>query len=279
MSETSQVSPNVKNLAMPRGRLSFALMADDGTTKGEIDLGNVTGLELTNKVTYKDHETSQEGTVILDAKKIASQLYTVKFTPEERSLENMKLFFLGDTDRTRGSSKDLLSQTGASISGQALTIYLDRWIDLGKKYIKTGTIVIAAGSINVENMAAGTFAVDLENGLIMIKSNNAASFTDAQSTTVSFMYGTCALPMIVPRTTPIIGFMRYRGISEVGPRHLIEFWKVQISPDAALAMIKAQDYAGLSFSGDVYKDDASGTHSANPFFRITELQTATSYPS
>jgi len=267
MAETSLVSPNVVNLTMPRGRLSFALFASDETTKGEIDLGNVASLDLTNGVAYKEHETSQEGTVILDAKKISSQKYTVKFTPEERSIENMKLFFLGDTDKTRGSSKDLLSQTGATVSSQALTIYLDRWLDLGKKYIKTGTIVIAAGSVNVQSMAAGTFAVDLENGLIMIKSNNAASLTDAQVTTVAFKYGTCALPMIVPRTVPIIGSMRYRGLSEVGPRHLIEFWKVQISPDAALAMIKAQDYAGLSFTGDVYKDDASGTHSANPFLR------------
>ena len=279
MAETSQVSPNTKNITMPRGRLSFALFASDETTKGEIDLGNVTGLDITNAVSWKEHETSQEGTVILDAKKAASQKYTVKFTPEERSLENMKLFFLGDTDRTRGSAKDLLSQTGATVASQALTIYLDRWLDLGKKYLKTGTIVIAAGSVNVENMAAGTFAVDLENGLIMIKSNNAASLTDAQSTTVAFKYGTCSLPMIVPRTTPIIGSMRYRGLSEVGPRHLVEFWKVQISPDAALALIKAQDYAGLSFTGDVYKDDASGAHSANPFFRITEISVASSYPS
>jgi hypothetical protein len=86
--------------------------------------------------------------------------------------------------------------------------------------------------------------------------------------------------MIVPRTQPIIGFMRYRGFSEVGPRHLIEMWKVQIAPDSALSFIKPQDYAGLSFTGDVYKDDDTGTHLAiNPFFRITELSAASSYPS
>jgi hypothetical protein len=277
--ETSKVSPNVKNLAMPRGRLSFALLGDDGLTKGEVDLGNVTTLDVTNAVSWKDHETSQEGIVILDAKKAASQKYTVKFTPEERSLENMKLFFLGDTDKTRGATTDKLAQTGGTATAQPIIIYLDRWIDLGKKYLKSGTLVIAAGSVNVENMTAGTFRVDLENGLIWIGSNNAASLTDAQSTTITFKYGTCSLPMIVPRTQPIIGFMRYRGLSEAGPRHLVEFWKVQITPDAALSFIKTQDYAGLSFSGDVYKDDDTGTHSANPFFRITELSAASSYPS
>lgn len=277
MAETSRVSPNAKNYAMPRGRLSFALMDDNGAMKGEIDLGNVATLELTNGVTYKEHETSQEGTVILDAKKIASQKYTVKFTPEEWSLENMKLFFLGDTDRTRGTTTDALIQTGSSVSDTA-TLYLDRWIDLGYKYIKAGSLKINGDPITDIN-PAGSWRVDYENGLFFIGSNNTGGLSDGDSITVDFKYGTCSLPMIVPRTTPIIGFMRYRGLSECGPRKLVEMWKVQITPDASLALIKPQDYAGLSFSGDVYKDDDTGVHTANPFFRITELSEASSYPS
>jgi hypothetical protein len=76
----------------------------------------------------------------------------------------------------------------------------------------------------------------------------------------------------------VVGFLRYRGTSEVGPRHSIECWKVQISPDASLPFIKAQDFDGLSFSGDVYEDDATGSHSENPSFRLVELSDALSYP-
>ena len=281
--ETSKISPNVNNLAMPRGALSFAPVNDSGVMTGEIDLGNVASLELTNAIKYKDHMTSHDSVVVLDAKKPSEQQWTLKFTPEERSAENMALFFLGDPDKQKGSSPDVLSQNTGHIVTQSMKAYLDRWIDLGKKYIKPGSIVVS-GSITfsctlTESGEDLNCRVDYESGLLMIKTIQGRT-TDAQTVNIEFKFGAVALRRFPTRIRPMIGFLRYRGLSEQGPRHAIECWKVQITPDAALAAIKTQDYAGLGFSGDVYIDDDTNSHRAtDPFFRVTELNVATSYPS
>lgn len=276
--ETSKISPNVMNLAMPRGSLSFAPINDSGVMTGEVDLGNVTGFELTNALEYKEHMTSHDSVVVLDAKKISAAKWTVKFTPDELSAENMALFFLGDPDKQKGASADVIEQSGTS-STLATKTYLDRWIDLGKKYIKPGSVAI--GAVDLADCIVGTdYRIDNESGLLMVLSTNTHSWTDGGSVSITFKYGTCSLRKFVHRIRPLQGFLRYRGISEVGPRHMVECWKVQMVPDAALGLIKPQDYANLSFTGDLFIDDDTGTHKAtDPFFRVAELDAATSYPS
>jgi hypothetical protein len=255
-------------------------MDADGVMKGEIDLGNVATLDLTNGVVWKEHEQSYAGIVSMDAKKPANQKWTVKFTPEERSKENMAMFFLSDPNLQKGATPSQFAQTMGVVASQDITIYLDRWMDLGKKYIKPGTIEINTDPLTSE-LDCGEYRIDYENGLLMICSNQ-DTYTDEQETTIAFEYGTCALAKFIPRTTPIIGQLRYRGTSEVGPRHEIVAWKVQISPDAALGLIKPQEFAGLSFSGDVFRisDACSDEQIASPFFRIVELDdSAITYPS
>jgi hypothetical protein len=278
--EPSKISPNVTNLAMPRGALSFAAFDDDGVNTGEIDLGNVASFDLTNAIGYKEHMTSHESVVVLDAKKPSDQKWTLKFTPEERSAENMALFFLSDPDKQKGSSPDQEAQTAGSGSSSPI-IYLDRWIDLGHKYINYGSIHVGALTISLAQSGEDADCrVDYENGLVMIKTGNSKGLPDATAAAVTFTYRTVALRSFVTRIRPMVGFLRYRGLSEQGPRHSIECWKVQITPDAALGLIKPQDYAGLSFSGDVYIDDNTNAHRAtNPFFRAVELNTSSAYPS
>lgn len=276
MSEVSKVSSNVANLSMPRGKLTFAPLNSSGVETGEVDLGNCTGLDFTPGIGYKEHMTAQGSLVTLDKKAVSEIKPTVKFTPEERSKENMALFFLGDPDKQKGASADRVEQTGASKSA-SYTVYLDRWIDLGYKLIKTDSISV--GGTDLTDFTAGTYKVDYENGLLMIMSTNTEGITDASTQTIAFKYGTCSLPKFIPRTSPLVGRLRYRGTSDVGPRHAIEFWKVQISPDSALKMIDPTNYAGLSFTGDVFLDDDSEAHPDDPFYRMIELQPATSYPS
>jgi len=281
--ETSKISPNVMNLAMPRGRLSFAPFADDGSKGEEIDLGNVTTMELTNGMEYKEHYTSHDDIVTLDAKKIATAKWTLKFTPDELSAENMALFLLGDVDENRPTGA--YTQAGEfDKECNVASVVCDRWIDLGAKYVKPGTACVVIGgeasaTLNAttsgtypKNDSDGGYRIDFENGLIMILSDNDFSITDGDALTFTFTSGTVALKKLTNRIRPLQGYLRYRGVSEVGPRHLVEIWKVQIMPDAALGLIKPQDYANLSFTGDVFIDDDTGSHrSTDPFFRYVEL--------
>lgn len=285
--ETSKISPNVMNLAMPRGRLSFAPVNDSGVMTGEIDLGNVTALDLTNAMEYKEHYTSHDDVVTLDAKKIATAKWTLKFSPDELSAENMALFFLGDPDKQKGASPDQVAQTGNTVADQDGTVYLDRWVDLGKKYIKADSITLSdetqQSAFPLSEATLGVdYRIDNESGLVMILSTNTlgTGVVDATPCKWTFKYGSCALRKFVNRIRPMQGFLRYRGTSEVGPRHEVQVWKVQIVPDAALGLVKPQDYANLSFSGDVFIDDDTGTHKAtDPFFKVVELSEASSYPS
>jgi len=281
MNETSKISPNVMNLAMPRGRLSFAPVNDSGDMTGEVDLGNVDSLDLTNAIAYKEHMTSHDAVVVLDAKKPSEQKWNVKFTPDELSAENMAMFLLGDPDKCK-TGGDRVEQTGDAVENEPIKIYLDRWTDLGYKYVKPGSIVLTQEheEMPITELVSGNYTdyrVDYENGLVMVKSGNSKSYIDALSH-ASFLYGTCSLKKFVPRIRPLVGFMRYRGVSEEGPRHAVEMWKVQITPDAALNLVKPTDYAKLGFSGDVYIDDDTNGHPDDPFFKVYELDKASAYP-
>ena len=269
------------NLAMPRGRLSFAPVNDDGDMTGEVDLGNVESLDLTNAIAYKEHMTSHDAVVVLDAKKPSEQKINVKFTPDELSAENMAMFFLGDPDKCK-TGGDRVEQTGDAVENEPINIYLDRWTDLGYKYVKPGSIVLTQEheEMPITELVSGNYTdyrVDYENGLVMVKSGNSKSYIDARSH-ASFLYGTCSLKKFVLRIRPLVGFMRYRGVSEVGPRHAVEMWKVQITPDSAANLIKPSDYAKLGFSGDVFIDDDTNSHPDDPFFKVYELDKASSYP-
>jgi hypothetical protein len=289
----SALSPNSGNLSMPRGRVSFAFFSDVPTAAqtGEVDLGNVVSLDLTPKFEYKDHLTSRGQFNVLDASLIAKMEFDLKMTPEERSKENMALFFLGNPDNMKTGGTGNLSQTGAAISAQAFKPRFDRWVDVGKRLLKTGSISLTRGAntVQLSALVAGTdYRIDLENGLLMILSTNTlvsqgapwTSFIDGDTTTtINFKYGTVILPRFVQGTTPAVGFLRYVGLSAVGVRHSLKLWKVQINPDSALKMLDAGNIAGLSFTGKVYIDDDTGAHSDIPFGDITELNAATSYPS
>lgn len=267
MSEQSLISADVKNISMPRGKVSFLPFDDDGLPVGaEIDVGNCTSLDISNSPAYKEHTTSQNSLVTLDTKKIVDNKYTFKLVPEERSLFNMVSYFLGNANQTIES----YSQAKGTLSSTPIRIYLDRWIDLGKKCIKAGSISSPSG---IESDTG--CRVDYENGLVMVKSTNGLGIADGDLKNFIFKYGTIDLSKIVFGTKPLKGFLRYRGTSPVGPRHSVEMWMVQITPDAAISMIKAGEYAGLSIAGDIFKDDQSEAHADNPYLRTIELQQST----
>lgn len=281
------LSPNTNNLSMPRGRLSFAPINASGVMTGEVDLGNVESFDLNPKFNYKDHFTSRGPQNCLDASHIAQIEMEVKFTPQERSRENMAMFFLGNPDSQKSAGGGSVSQVGA-VHTVSVDVHFDRWVDLGYLYINA--IVEGSFSINLGNTvslssytAGSDYRIDLETGRLMIISTgrivNDLSLTDGDAVACTFKCGTAVSPRFTQALTPIIGFLRYVGMSAVGPRHHVKLWKVQIYPDSAMSLIKPGDYAGLSFSGKVFIDDDAGNHPTLPFGDITELVTATAFPS
>lgn len=277
--EVSKVSPNVENLAFPRGRLSFAPINASGIMTGEIDLGNCASFDLTNGIGFKEHMTSHDNIVVMDAKKPTEQKWTAKVVPEERSAENMALFLLGDPDANKTGGTGHLVQAGVSVVAETVKIYYDRWTSLANRLVKADSISWdIMGDTFASLLATGEIRVDYENGMFMVLSDSAALDTDGGEVDMSYICGTATLKKFTTRTKAIQGFLRYRGTSEVGPRHAIECWKAQIAPDAAMNFIKPTDFAVGGFTFDLFIDSAAGAHPDDPFFRIIELAPATSYP-
>jgi hypothetical protein len=270
---------------MPRGRISFGWFGPSGNHAGECDLGNCLAFDLTPKFQFKDHLTSRGPFNVLDAAYISQMEYEVKITPEERSRENMALFFLGDPDGQKSTNGlAVITQAGVTHPDVSYTPRLDRWVDLGYRMIKSGSISITAtGAVTTaidDTTASDNYRVDLETGRLMIRSGNDLSITDAQSgVTVTFKCGAVVTPKFTQGTEPVTGFLRYIGMSAVGPRHQVKLWKVQLNPDSAIKMLDPANYAGLSFTGKVYIDDDNGLHPDFPFGEITEIVAATAYPS
>jgi hypothetical protein len=195
----------------------------------------------------------------------------------------MALFFLADPDKQGGATPDRTTQIAGTASPANFPFKLDRWVSLGKKMIKPGSINFnGTVTYTIPLLQSGSdadVAVDYESGLVMIKSTNTQGIVADSILAADFIYGSCSLKKFVHRIRPMTGFLRYRGTSEQGPRHEVQCWKVQIVPDSAMNFIKPSDYATLGFSGDVYIDDDTNTHRyTDPFFGVEELDATTEYP-
>jgi hypothetical protein len=94
MSNPTELSPNVDNIQVGKGIVSF--MAD-GESEYR-DLGNCTAFTITPTVETLEHFTSREGTRKKDLTIIIEQSATVSITMEEMTAQNIAMMLYGTTD-------------------------------------------------------------------------------------------------------------------------------------------------------------------------------------
>lgn len=101
-------TPNTKDYNLGRGIVMFALLEDDlpGAYR---DLGNAPEFNITTEVDTLEHESSRGGLRVVDKEVVVSQKMSLSVTIDEVNMENMALFFSGDT----------ASFTNAAIAGFA----------------------------------------------------------------------------------------------------------------------------------------------------------------
>jgi len=135
------LSYNAENYLYGKGRLYFKPVNETGY----LDLGNVPKLEIKPTVTKKEHYSSRDGAKLLDLNPVDTVKMSADFDLEEYSSENLNLAFLGD-------GVDESSQSASMVSGAAITIVADRFVDLGK--VNISSVKLTHGAIT-----GGTFAV------------------------------------------------------------------------------------------------------------------------
>ena len=117
MTTTPQaVSPASSNLLLGRGMLYLDRLSKVNgvwTKTGEFPLGNVTAFEITPKASQKQKFESMDAASLLYGQAFIQQQHEIKITGDEFSLFNVAAAVMG--------SQSLVSVTGASVTGEALT--------------------------------------------------------------------------------------------------------------------------------------------------------------
>lgn len=88
---TSLTSPNVDNYYLGTGVVSIKLATDSSY----IDVGNVTSLIFTPKVTMLDHFSARAGTKNLDLSVVLEKRADLKIVMEEYTARNLAMLLLG----------------------------------------------------------------------------------------------------------------------------------------------------------------------------------------
>jgi hypothetical protein len=258
---TAKLAPNVDNLFLGKGALYFSRFDTNGVQTGELDLGNATACGLQLAQTTKDHFTSREGIRKRDLVVAVEEKWTLKFTLEEYSKENLNLW-------ARGSLTPRYYTQGAGTTSKTLLAQRSRWQDLGYRTIS---------NVSVGNMTENKdYKVDYLVGRIMFMFDGAAY--EGQSISVTFSYAAVNHPLISPvsPSLDVKGFLRFVPKNDLqGPNYMAEVWSVTLRSDSELPLI-VDDWGKIQFTGELDEDDISEAHrDSDPYFRITELKSST----
>lgn len=242
---------SISELSFTRGKVFFHPLDEDYKPMGgEIDIGNCTALTLQPVADYFEHKSSHSPLVSLDNKPIAMTKWKIKITPEERSVENMLMAFLGQAN----STPQYFEQVGGVLSSYSFVAQLDRWVCTEYRCLKPGSIkIVSHGNADLASLPVADYRVNYETGSIMFCTGNSLSINDGDIVTLLFKYGTVNLRKIITGTKPVIGQLRYIGNSAVGTNHNLLCRAVQIAITDPVKFIDTKDVAGLVFEGDLIK--------------------------
>jgi hypothetical protein len=265
MGTSAKLAPNTNNYVLGRGALYFDRFGAAGEKRGEIDIGNVTDFSVTPQVEVKDHYESREGLKEKDLSVIMQTGFSIKFTAEEYSHENLKLAILGETD-----SDSYLSQTAGTTSDN-IVAYRDRWINLTYRSLTNTTVVVTDGGTTFVEGATRDYQVDYESGRILINKNGACY--EQEALRVAYSYGAIAYPQLLFAERAVVqGQLRFVGNNTQGPNYEVLLWKVSLKPTSDIPFI-SDDWGKIAFEGEVMKD--ASNHPNDPFGYIVERKAST----
>lgn len=114
MSTPTNASPNVDNLQVGKGVVSFKKTGDDVFR----DLGNVSELTITPEVDTLEHFSSRQGTKKKDLVIVLQQKCSAKLTMEEFTADNLALMVYGNVDLVAIGGPTVEIFANSSITGQ-----------------------------------------------------------------------------------------------------------------------------------------------------------------
>ena len=171
--------PNVdeKNYNIGRGKVLFKPAGETNFR----DLGNAPDFKFAVKTTVLKHPSSREGMKTFDDQVTTEQTAAGSLTLDDLKDFNMKNFIMA-------AAVNAANQADGSVTDQAVTAELDRWIDLGK--FKLSSVVVKNQAGDITYVLNTDYRLDAEAGLLMPLSSGA--ITAAQALKVSFAHAAVA---------------------------------------------------------------------------------------
>ena len=255
----SALAPNPGNLYIGRGKLYLDIFTAGTTTRtGELDLGNVTSLELTMKDDVKEKYESMDHSSLLYGRAPTRRTVEIKVVGDEYSLENLANVMMGD--------QGTISQTGATVTGETITASAvqGRYYPTAKRKISAVTVKVAS----VSKTLGTDYTIDAETGRIYIVPGG--GIAAAATVTCDYTYATIALKTVrAANQATLNGYLRFVGDPVVGPTYELEVWNINFTPEGNMGFI-ADDFGNWTLSGMCIADLIN--HPNEPYYRVINRQ-------
>lgn len=261
-----------------RGRLYLAPLLPDGTPDCFRDVGNAPDLSLTVTTESVEHQSSRQGTRVIDADCILSLKIELGFTLDELNFQNLAEFFLGDS-----TAAAYTNPTIAGVTDQPLTASAKKgvWYQLVDGVSGDRCLDVEAGNLTVRRDPSGTpvtlvqdtdYEVDGPNGMIFILSTSATVIVGdeldfsltADAGANSNIHQMCALTSGVKNVA--VKFISIDGCDS-GKVQEWQFHRVSLKPEGELPLI-GDEFATMGFTGVAQSEESAYPNC--PYFSVTD---------
>ncbi|HEY6108694.1 MAG TPA: hypothetical protein VIV56_07310 [Gemmatimonadales bacterium] len=250
------------NLLLGRGKVYFDRLNADGNSTGERYLGEVSSFEVSGSPETRDKFTFSEPSSGLLKRAVIRQSWEFSLEFNEYDPDNLALALLGEepaditTDTTPVAAESLGGTDG---------VFTDRFYQLANVPVDSGTPIVISntgGPLTVDV----DYIMDYTLGRVYIVPGGAINDGDTD-VTAAYTPLTATRRRVRAGTQALIeGKLVFIGDNVAGPNYHIEAWRVQMTPDGALALL-SDDYGAPKLKGAVLLDATN--HPDEPYFRQT----------
>jgi len=253
-------TPDSANIYLGAGEVWFNRFNANGAATQWRHLGNVSRLEPAQSVETLEKRSAMSGARGLLKRVVTSTTSEVSLTLDEFDPENVALALLGTA---AAFSQPSGTATDSAITG---TVKKGQWLDTGKLKITVTVVKKAPSTV----LVLGTdYEVDSDSGMIRILPGS-STVADGDSLLWSGSYPAITSTQVhALANSRIEGSLRFRSASDaVGPRYLVDFWKVAITPDGAMALLTTE-FGEITLKAAVQEDTTKSV--GERYFRMVQL--------
>jgi hypothetical protein len=223
----------IDDLVVGRGRLYFnAFLTGTTTPTAEKFFGNVPSVQLAQQNTQLDHYSSKSGLKVKDRTVTLQNDHTITFTSDNMDVDNLALWFLGQTTKETTASGTPATQDWPAVLGSYFQMGVDADHPQGLRNVTN--VTVKKGAVDV--VALNNYEIDLAGGRIYFESD-APDIDEADVLTIGWTEGNGSRVFVIDQGIQIFGQLRFMSDNPVGSNKDY-FWPyVQLSASGNLDLI------------------------------------------